>query len=87
MSATSTLSAAAPANATLRGVVSLGAGTGGSATGLAGAAPPPGSAGSCQVRAATASRLPAPTMLEDSRAPRCAVAVSRRTTSVAFSPG
>ena len=63
------------------GVLSFGAGAGGTATGFAGA--PAGSvlAGSSQVRAASASTLPVPTMLDGARAPLCAVAVIRCTTS------
>src|SRR6202007_3242222 len=61
--ATINASAAVPAKATLRGVVSLAAGPGGTATAFAGVPPGPttvGSlpAGSCQVRAASGSTLP-----------------------------
>src|ERR1700751_4563886 len=85
--ATSKASEAVPTNATVRGVLSFGAGAGGTATGFAVATPGSLLAGSSHVSAATGSTLPAPTTLDGARAPLCAVAVMRCTTCVAFRLG
>src|SRR6201995_3819626 len=84
---TAKMRAPVPANATIRGAGLFGDGSGGAATCFVGAEPRSVAPASSQVRAATGSRVPAPTTLDGARAPLCAVAVIRLITWPAFSSG